>query len=172
MYKTKENKLNALERIAIAKLLKGQEIDINCHYIQLYVNPTFTDQFVLQFELFENYVNCYCITWKSELDRFRIYTEHLEKELPEPTLLSENKKVSKDAFKYILDLVNKTTICPYIEEDWGDYRDGEVYTLTIGYKGCVSNYTWHYLPNKWDGLEQITDVLLEFNRKLNTYKEN
>ncbi len=170
MYKTKEDKWNAFEELAIAKLLKGQAINDRHRYIQLYVNPTFSNKFVLQLELFQNQVNWYFYTWKSDLDRLKIYSGPLEKELPEPTLFLEKGMFSKDAFQHILDLIKKMSICPYIEEDWGDYRDGEIYTLTIGFKGCITNYTWHYLPDKWDGLQQIANALMELNRELSALK--
>ncbi len=170
VYTTKEEKWCYFKQLATAKLLKGQEIDINCHYIQLVVDPTFSNKFVLQFEILNSYVNWYCTTWKSELDRLKIYTALLEKEIPEPTLFVETGRVSKEAFQHVLDLIAKVSICPYIDEDWGDYRDGEIYSLIVGYKGCITKYKWHYLPEKWSELKTITNALLDLYGKLGTIR--
>lgn len=161
MYKTKEEKWCYFEQLADAKLLQAQEIDINCHYIQLHVDPTFSNKFVLQFEILNSYVNWYCTIWKSELDRLKIYSGPLEKEMPEPILFIKKRSVSNEDFKHIHDLVNRVSISPFIEKDWDDIIDGEIYTLTIGYKSCSVSYKWHYLPYAWRDLQDLVNSVLK-----------
>lgn len=165
MYTTKEEKWNNLEELAVAILLKGQGIDMSCHYIKLYVNPTFSNKFIVEFEVMRSHVNWYSTVWKSDLDRLKIYSAPLEKEIPEPTFNFKKGSYSKENFKPINYLVQKISISPFIHDDWGDMRDGEIYTLTIGFKGCVVNYRWHYLPDSWAILGEISERILQINKQ-------
>lgn len=107
-FKKKEEKFNLLTEFAIQQLNEGQKIDRSCHYIQLNVNPTFTDKFVLQFELFEKYVNWYKTTWRMDVDRINIYNELLESELNSPTLLFEKGSIPNREFENV---INKIKTC-------------------------------------------------------------
>ncbi|MDX2173198.1 MAG: hypothetical protein SFY56_08765 [Bacteroidota bacterium] len=158
--------MKALEDIAMQKLLIGQEIDASCHYILLNVDPTFTNKFTLQFEILQKQVNWYRTTSLSDTDRQNIYGEVLESELPEPSILDENGSIPKENFEGILKIVKNITLPPFVDEEWGSIRDGEIYTLTIGYKGCVASYKWHYLPKSWEILQNIVNDILRLNSTL------
>lgn len=54
----------------------------------------------------------------------------------------------------------------YFYQDWHTLRDGEIYTISIGYKGNTSKFSWHYLPDEWHELQKITDAILELNKTL------
>lgn len=158
-FKSKEEKLNSLTEIAIQELKKGQSIDPSCHFIQLNVDPTFTKKFVLQFELFNTKVNWYKTIWEMDVDRTRIYSEPIENEISRPTLLFENGTYELIKFEPILKMIKSISL-PIYTDDWHTLRDGDIYTLTMGYRGSISNYTWHYLPEEWNELQKITDLIL------------
>lgn len=168
MYKNYEDKWNALEELVIKLFMPTVNKDF--HYIKLYVNPTFTNKFVLQFQLLKNQIIWCRTTWLSETDRPIVYESTLESELPNPTLRIEKGELEKEKFNSLYNLITKLTIPPFIDEDWGDYKDGGIYTLTIGYKSCITTYTWHYLPEKWSELQHLANTLLNLSNDVPSKK--
>jgi len=44
--------------------------------------------------------------------------------------------------------------------------DGEMNTLSLGVDDLRTTYTWHTLPEEWNALDQLVNMLLDLQKKL------
>lgn len=171
MYKDKNEKWNHFERIAIQAVYKGQTMNYSGRYIHLTIDPTFEYKTTLQFEWAYKQVNCFRTTWESDKDRVILYSYALENELPEPTFLVEKGLATTESFIEIMNWLKTNRISNYIEEYCNNLKDGEEYTLTIGYLKSSITYKWHYLPENWNNLLRIMDKLLGLTNTIQPLKK-
>lgn len=151
-------------------LLKGQSIDNYKQHIQLLFEPSFSNSFHLQLEINEKEIKWFRTSWLRLEDAPKFYNpieklKQIGKEI-KPTILYENGTTKLNYMIPVLDFVEKISIKPRIEKYGGIILDGINFIITIGVENIQSTYKWHYLPEEWQELEILANMLIELNEKL------
>lgn len=151
-------------------LLRGQEIDAFKPNIQLAIQPSFDNSFFLQLIVNDNTVYWYRTTWFKPLDAPKFYDpieslKYIGQKIT-PTIKFEHGEISKEKLTEIIDFAQTMNVRPQLEKWGGIMLDGVYYTLIIGVENLQTKYDWRYLPDAWNDLQKLTNMLKKLNQEL------
>jgi len=155
--------------LANSILINGQKINKYASNVQLIVEPSFDNHVLLQLTWDNNDVQWYRTTWQKLIDTKKINDpivnlKYIGKQI-QPTISYENGTTDLKQIQGIIDQIKQILIKPQIDKWGGIVLDGCYYTLIIGVESTQVTYKWHDLPDKWDDLQKIVGLMVEFNEK-------
>jgi hypothetical protein len=156
--------------LASATTRQGQRIDKYKPGIQIYFEPSFGNHSFLQLQLENDTIKWFRTTWQKLVDA-PIFNDPIHRlkfigQTIEPTIKYESGETELTAVEHIVDFIKTLSIKPRLEKWGGIILDGCFYTLTLRVESVEVTYKWHYLPDEWNDLHKLANMLDELNNQL------
>lgn len=136
------------------------------------LEPHFYNHTLLQVQWKEENISWYRSTWLKDQDapKFLNPIEQLKYigKTISPALHLESGTLQREEAESLLHVLRHLSINPYIDREGGIVLDGCVHTLTFSTSYSISSsFQWNYLPEEYNELKRVVEVLEELCNKGN-----
>ncbi|MGC4102133.1 hypothetical protein [Ferruginibacter sp.] len=161
---TTEERWMILKNTAAEQLSLIDKLSLNESFIEYYCEPSFEPFFKLQITWTDKIVKWYYTEWDIVADRSKFYElDGMTKVVliqPQPTIKITSGAITPGMFADIIAHIRQMKISPKIDPLHMFTLDGSFNTLSLGIGDVKTIYSWHTLPNEWNDIEKLVDMIL------------
>ena len=139
-------------------------------FVEYECEPSFQPIFNLQIIWTDKSAKWRCAQWNVSVDRSKFFELDGKTKVvlsqPEPTINVNSGIARPDLLTDVIVHIRQLKISPRIDRLKMFTLDGSINTLSLGIDDLRTTYSWHTLPDEWEGLKKLVDMLHDTQKLL------